>query len=118
MRELLDVTTQYATSEEAIQANFSGKAKATGHLNGGDGGNDLASAQRGCDKRAKDLKRHGEEMVAAADRAAMPQAHRWGTRPEHFEKALETLCPFHGGRAKHLLKDCAAIRGYIRNTLS
>jgi hypothetical protein len=34
--ELMGVTTQYATSEEAIQANFSGKAKATGHFSGGD----------------------------------------------------------------------------------
>jgi hypothetical protein len=37
--------------------------------------------------------------------------------PEHFEKALEAPYPFHGGQAKNLLKDCAIIRGYIRNTL-
>jgi hypothetical protein len=47
----------------------------------------------------------------------MPQPHRWGAWPEHFEKALKTPCPFHGGRAKHLLRDCATIRGYIRDTL-
>ena len=41
--ELLDVTTQYATGEEAVQANFSNKAKAAAHLSGGDGGNDPAS---------------------------------------------------------------------------
>jgi hypothetical protein len=45
MRELLDVATQYATGKEAVQANFSGKAKATGHLSGGDGANDSASSQ-------------------------------------------------------------------------
>jgi hypothetical protein len=56
-------------------------------------------------------------MVATVDRAAMPQPHRWGAWHEHFEKALETPCPFHGGRAKHLLRDCATIRGYIRDTL-
>ena len=38
MRELLDVATKYATTEEAVQANFSSKAKATGHLSGRDGG--------------------------------------------------------------------------------
>ena len=43
-RELLDIATQYATGEEAIQANFSKKAKAAGHLNGGDGTDDLASS--------------------------------------------------------------------------
>jgi hypothetical protein len=37
MRELLDVTTQYATGEKVVQANFSGKAKAATHLSGGDG---------------------------------------------------------------------------------
>jgi hypothetical protein len=36
-QELLDVTMQCATSEEAVQANFSGKAKATSHLSGRDG---------------------------------------------------------------------------------
>jgi hypothetical protein len=44
-RELLDVTTQYATNEEVVQANFSGKAKATGHLSGGNGGDDPALSQ-------------------------------------------------------------------------
>ena len=44
MRELLDVAAQYATSEETVQADFSGKAKATGHLNRGDGGDDPASS--------------------------------------------------------------------------
>jgi hypothetical protein len=44
-RELLNITTLYSTSEEAIQANFSGKAKAIGHLSGGDDVDDLASSQ-------------------------------------------------------------------------
>jgi hypothetical protein len=64
MRELLDVTTKYATGEEAIQANFIEKGKATAHLNGDDGGNNPASAQRCHDKKARDRKHCGEEMVA------------------------------------------------------
>ena len=52
--ELLDVTTKYATDEEVVQANFSSKAKATGHLSDGDGGDNSASAQHCHDKRAKD----------------------------------------------------------------
>jgi hypothetical protein len=43
-RELLDVTTQYTTGEEAVHANFSGKAKATSHLSGGDNTDDPASS--------------------------------------------------------------------------
>jgi hypothetical protein len=44
MWELLDVTTQSTTSEQAIQANFSDKAKTTGHLSGGDSGDDPSSS--------------------------------------------------------------------------
>jgi hypothetical protein len=57
-------------------------------------------------------------------------ARRWWLRPiappglspvvhalSHFEKALEAPCPFHGGQTKHLLKDRATIRCYIRGTL-
>jgi hypothetical protein len=43
-RELLDVTAQYTTGEEAIQANFSDKAKTVSHLSGGDGGDDPGSS--------------------------------------------------------------------------
>jgi hypothetical protein len=43
-QELLDVTTQCATGEEAVQANFSDKAKATGHLSGRDGTDGPASS--------------------------------------------------------------------------
>jgi hypothetical protein len=57
-------------------------------------------------------------MVATVDRAARPQPHKHSACPEHFERALEVPCLFHGGQAKHLLKDCATIRGYIYGTLS
>ena len=40
MRELLDVTTQYAIGEEAVHTNFSDNAKAATHLSSGDGGDD------------------------------------------------------------------------------
>jgi hypothetical protein len=52
--ELLDVATQYTTSKEAIQANFSAKVKAAGHLSGGDSGDDPAMSQCHRDKRNKD----------------------------------------------------------------
>jgi hypothetical protein len=56
-------------------------------------------------------------MVAMADRATRLQPRRRGARPNHFEKTLKDPCPFHGGQAKHLLKDYATVRGYIRSTL-
>jgi hypothetical protein len=56
-------------------------------------------------------------MVAAADCTVGLQPFGHAMCPEHFEKALEAPCPFHGGQAKNLLKDCAIIRGYIHDTL-
>ena len=56
-------------------------------------------------------------MVTVANRAARPWPHERGTCLEHFEKALEAPNPFHGGQAKHLRKDCATMKGYIRGTL-
>jgi hypothetical protein len=56
-------------------------------------------------------------MTVMADHVARPQPCGHDTCPEYFEKALEAPCPFHGGQAKHLLKDYATIRGYIDGTL-
>lgn len=97
MQELLDVATKHTTSEEVVQANFSGKGKAAAHLSSGDDGDDSAVTYHHRDKRGKDKKHRGEEKVVVADRATRPQPHEKGPRPKHF----------HGvRRAKHLLKDC------------
>jgi hypothetical protein len=56
-------------------------------------------------------------MVAAVDYAARPQPRGHAVRLEHFKKALKAPCPFHGGQAKHLLKDYTTISGYIHGTL-
>jgi hypothetical protein len=118
MQELLEVATKYATREEVVQANFSGKSKAASHLSVGDGGDDPTLAQHRRDRRARNRKRHGEEMVATAEHTARPQPRGGGgARPEHFEKGLEAPYLFHKGHLKHLLKDYATVRGYIRNTL-
>ena len=55
---------------KAIYANFSGKARVAKHLSGRDGGDDPALSQHLRDMSNKDQKRHGEEMVAVADRVA------------------------------------------------
>jgi hypothetical protein len=54
-------------------------------------------------------------MVATTDR---PQPCGRGTCSEHFKKVLEAPYPFHGGQAKHLLKDYATMKGYICGTLN
>jgi hypothetical protein len=111
-RGLLDIATQYATSEEAIQANFSDKVKAAGHLSGRDINDDPALSQHRRDKRNKKGRRWWPWLTTPPGLSP-----RHGAHPEHFEKALEAPCPFHGGQVKHLLKDSATIKGYIRGTL-
>ena len=98
MRELLDVATKYTTGEEVVQANFSGKAKVVGHLSGGDSVNNPTSSQRCHDRRDKDQKRYGKDMVATADRTTRPQPHGHAAHLEHFEEVLESPCSFHGGK--------------------
>jgi hypothetical protein len=73
MRELLDIVTKYTTGEEAAQANFSSKAKAktANHLSG-DGGDDPTSSKRHRNRRTREQKHRGEEMVTVADRATRP----------------------------------------------
>jgi hypothetical protein len=55
--------------------------------------------------------------VVVTDRVAKSQPRERGTCPEHFEKALEAPCPFHRGQLKHLIKDYATMKGYIRGAL-
>lgn len=43
-------------------------------------------------------------MVVATKRATRPQAKGNGQRSENFDKVHEKMCPFCGGKAKHLLK--------------
>ena len=57
-------------------------------------------------------------MVAATDRTARAQPCRRAACLEHFEKELESSCPFHRGQVEHLLKDYATMKVYIRSTLS
>jgi hypothetical protein len=64
-----------------------------------------------------DQKHCEEEMVTAANPATRPQPHGRATHLEHFKKALESPRLFHGERVKHLLKDCATMKGYICSTL-
>jgi hypothetical protein len=48
------------------------------------------------DKRNKDRKCHRKEIVVVADRTTKTQPCERVTHLEHFEKALEAPCLFHG----------------------
>jgi hypothetical protein len=56
--ELLDVATKYATGEETVLANFSGKGKAIAPHSGGDGDDEANVVGWRRNKRKKDKKCH------------------------------------------------------------
>ena len=55
--------------------------------------------------------------MVVEDRATNPEPPARSPRLEHFENVLEAPFPFYGVLAKHLLKDCSTMKGYIYNTL-
>jgi len=65
----LDITTKYATGEEVILANFSGKCKTATLHSGGEGYDEanIASQHHYKKKKKGDKKCHGKEMGATAE---------------------------------------------------
>jgi hypothetical protein len=111
--ELMDVTTKFASGQEAVEAIFrkdkqpQGEPKADAPE---------ASAQRGTKKKAKNKLRAKRDaadanLVAAAE-------HRNPRKPpggaDAFDKMLKEPCPYHQGPVKHTLKvscsDATSIR--------
>ena len=105
-QELLDIATNHALGEEAVEAIFDhleGKARR-------DEGTDEGTSNRST-KRKNKKQWHEDSLVAAAD-------HKGGRKPtegtlNHFEKLLEGPCPNHAYPIKHLLKDCGLMRWFL-----
>ena len=108
-RDLLDVTTNHASGEEAVGAVFSGdrdkvKAKRADQ-------DEAPSTQRG-KKNKKDRHRsNNTTMVAAADR--MGKQPQQGL-PDHFNKLMDSPCTNHAYPIKHLYKDYELLKCFLR----
>jgi hypothetical protein len=110
--ELMDVTTKFASGQEAIEAIFRKDKQPQGEPK-----EDApeASAQRGAKKKAKkktQVKRNAADanLVAAAEHRK-PRKPPGG--PDAFDKMLKEPCPYHQGLVKHTLEECVMLRRYF-----
>jgi hypothetical protein len=113
--ELMDVTTKFASGQEAVEAIFRKDKQPQGEpkTNAPE-----ASTQRGTKKKAKNKSRAKRDaadanLVAAAE-------HRNPRKPpggaDAFDKMLKEPCPYHQGPVKHTLEECVMLRCYFHKT--
>jgi hypothetical protein len=113
--ELMDVTTKFASGQEAVDAIFRKDKQPQGEPK-----TDApeASAQRGMKKKAKNKSR-AKRDVADANLVAAAE-HRNPQKPPGgagvFDKMLKESCPYHQGPIKHTLEECAMLRRYFHKT--
>jgi hypothetical protein len=110
--ELMDVTTKFASGQEAVEAIFRKDKQPQGEPK-----KDApeASAQRGTKKKAKN-KSQAKRDTADANLVAAAE-HRNHRKPPGgagvFDKMLKEPCPYHQGPVKHTLEECVMLRRYF-----
>jgi hypothetical protein len=115
-RELLDIATNHADSEEAVAATLNtpqGKGKQV--MDNGEGPSSRSKKKKKNDKHHRD-----NNLIAAVKReATCPKNNppKAGPLKDHFEKLLDALCTHHEVPVKHALKDCRLMKNYINDTL-
>jgi hypothetical protein len=110
--ELMDISTKFASSQEAVEAIFRKDKQPQG---GQKEDAPEAFAQCGAKKKTKkkaQAKRNAidTDLVAAAE-------HRNSRKPpggaNEFDKMLKESCPYHRGPVKHTLEECDMLRRYF-----
>jgi hypothetical protein len=110
--ELMDITTKFASGQEAVEAIFRKDKKPQGRQK-----EDVpeASAPRGTKKKTR-KKAQGKRDVVDTDLVAAAE-HRNPRKPpggaNMFDKMLKESCPYHKGPVKHTLKECDMLRRYF-----
>jgi hypothetical protein len=110
--ELMDITTKFASGQEAVEAIFRKDKQPQGRQQ-----KDVpvASAQRGMKKKGKkksQAKRDAADadLVAAAEHRNLPKPPRGANL---FDKMLKESCPYHQGPVKHALEECVMLWRYF-----
>jgi hypothetical protein len=110
--ELMDITTKFASGQEAVEAVFRKDKQPQGRQK-----EDApeASVQRGSKKKAK-KKAQAKRDAVDADLVAAAE-HRNPRKPpggvNTFDKMLKESCPYHRGPIKHILEECDMLRCYF-----
>jgi hypothetical protein len=110
--ELMDITTKFASGQEAVEAIFQKDKQPQGHQPE-DGPE--ASAQRGTKKKNKKKSQAkcdatDVDLVAAAE-YKNPRKPPGGANL--FDKMLKEPCPYHQGPIKHTLEECIMLRRHF-----
>jgi hypothetical protein len=110
--ELMDITTKFASGQEAVEAIFRKDKQPQGRQP-----EEVpeTSAQRGTKKKGK-KKSQAKHDAADADLVAAAE-HRNPRKPPGganlFDKMLKDSCPYHQGPVKHTLEECVMLRRYF-----
>jgi hypothetical protein len=106
-KELLDITTNFASGEESVGAIFNPvKAKGKQQEDTNEDG-----SSRNSKKKKKNKQRRGDNLVATAE-----CKNNWPPlegAPGVFDEMLEKPCPYHQGPVKHTLKECDMMKHYF-----
>jgi hypothetical protein len=110
--ELMDITTKFAFSQEAVEAIFRKDKQSQGRQK-----EDApeASVQHGTKKKAR-KKTQAKRDALDADLVAAAK-HKNPRKPpggaNTFDKMLKESCPYHRGPVKHTLEECDMLRRYF-----
>jgi hypothetical protein len=110
--ELMDITTKFASGQEAVEAIFRKDKQPQGRQK-----EDApeASVQRGIKKKTR-KKAQAKRDAVDADLVAAAK-HRNPRKPpggaNMFDKMLKESCPYHRGPVKHTLEECDMLRRYF-----
>jgi hypothetical protein len=110
--ELMDITTKFASGQEAVEAIFRKDKQPQGWQQ-----DDVpeTSAQQGTKKKAKKKAQAKCDATDADLVAAVEHNNPW--KPPRganlFDKMLKESCPYHQGPVKHTLEECVMLRHYF-----
>jgi hypothetical protein len=110
--ELMDITTKFASGQEAFEAIFRKDKQPQGRQQ-----EDVpeASAQRGMKKKAKKKSQAKRDAADADLVAAAEHSNPW--KPPRganlFDKMLKESCPYHQGPVKDTLEECVMLQRYF-----
>jgi hypothetical protein len=115
-RELLNVTSNHADSEEAVAATLN-----TPHGNG----KQVVDHEEGTSSHFKKKKKNDKRccddnfVMAVERKASRPKGNPAKPAPsrDHFEKLLDAPCPHHEVPVKHTLRECRLMKNYVKGTL-
>jgi hypothetical protein len=110
--ELMDIATKFASGQEAVEAIFRKDKQPQSRPP-----EDVpeASTQRGAKKKGK-KKSQAKRDTADADLVAAAEYKNPRKPPggaNLFDRMLKETCPYHQGRVKHTLEECAMLRRHF-----